>query len=191
MSEPSNDKQNLKRGITIETMKAIAKRKSTRAFAPGKQVAKSDLEAILAAGSAAPVGAGDYPSLHLTVIQNPESLDKISKAVQAAFKIERDVLYGAPVLVLVSSSEPKFPNIQYANVGCIMENMLLAATDLGVDTIYLWGAANVLAKSPELQKELGVPEGFTPISGAALGYAVEENPTEKELGITLGVNYTP
>ncbi|MEA4969815.1 MAG: nitroreductase family protein [Candidatus Pelethousia sp.] len=175
----------------METMKAIAKRKSTRAFAPEKAVAKADLDAILAAGCAAPVGAGDYPSLHLTVVQNPQSLNRINKAVQAAFNIDRDVLYGAPILVLVSSSEPKVPNIQYANVGCIMENMLLAATDLGVDSVYLWSAANVIAKIPELQKELGIPEGFTPISGAALGYAVENNPTEKELGITLGINYAP
>ena len=95
----------------METMKAIAKRKSTRAFDPEKKVAESTLNAILAAGCAAPVGAGDYASLHLTVIQNRETLDKISKAVQAVLKVERDVLYGVPVLVLVSSSEPKFPNV--------------------------------------------------------------------------------
>jgi len=143
----------------METMKAIAKRKSTRAFNPEKGIAKADLDAILAAGCAAPVGAGDYSSLHLTIIQSKEMLDKINKAVQAAFKMDRDVLYGAPVLVLVSSSEPKFPNIQYANVGCVME------------------------------KELGIPEGFTPISGAALGYAAESSSAEKELGITLAANY--
>ena len=173
----------------METMKAIANRKSTRAFNPEKGIAKADLDAILAAGCAAPVGAGDYSSLHLTIIQSKEMLDKINKAVQAAFKMDRDVLYGAPVLVLVSSSEPKFPNIQYANVGCVMENMLLAATDRGVDNIYLWGAANAVAQMPELQKELGIPEGFTPISGAALGYAAESSSAEKELGITLAANY--
>ena len=170
----------------METMKAIAKRKSTRAFNPEKGIAKADLDAILAAGCAAPVGAGDYSSLHLTIIQSKEMLDKINKA---AFKMDRDVLYGAPVLVLVSSSEPKFPNIQYANVGCVMENMLLAATDRGVDNIYLWGAANAVAQMPELRKELGIPEGFTPISGAALGYAAESSSAEKELGITLAANY--
>ena len=159
----------------METMKAIAKRKSTRAFNPEKGIAKADLDAILAAGCAAPVGAGDYSSLHLTIIQSKEMLDKINKAVQAAFKMDRDVLYGAPVLVLVSSSEPKFPNIQYANVGCVMENMLLAAT--------------AVAQMPELRKELGIPEGFTPISGAALGYAAESSSAEKELGITLAANY--
>jgi len=173
----------------METLKAIAKRKSTRAFSPEKQVEKADLDIILAAGCAAPVGAADYPSIHLTVIQDKAILAKISKAVQAAFKIDRDVLYGAPVLVIVSSSEPKFPNIQYANAGCIIENMLLAATDLGIDNIYLWGPVNAITKSPELLKELNIPEGFTPISAAALGYAAESNSAEKKMEITLSVNY--
>ncbi|RHR25596.1 hypothetical protein DWX43_17380 [Clostridium sp. AF19-22AC] len=175
----------------METMKAIAKRKSTRAFDSEKQISKTELEAILAAGCAAPVGAGDYASLHLTVIQNKETLDKISKAVQTTMKMDRDVLYGVPTVVLVSSSEPKFPNVQYANVGCIMENMLLAATDLGVDSIYLWGAVNVIAQMSELQRELGVPEGFRPISAAGLGYAAESSPYEKELEVTLAINYAP
>jgi len=173
----------------METLKAIAKRKSTRAFLPEKQVGESELKTILSAGCAAPVGAADYPSIHLTVIKDKAVLAKITKAAQTAFKTDRDVLYGAPVLVVVSSSEPKFPNIQYANVGCIMENMLLAATNLGIDNIYLWGPVNAIIKSPELLKELGIPEGFTPISAAALGYAAESNPAEKELKITLSVNY--
>lgn len=173
----------------METLKAIAKRKSTRAFLPDKPVEKKDLDTILAAGCAAPVGMADYKSLHLTVIQDKVKLGKISRAVKTAYNIDRDVLYGAPVLVLVSSSEPKAPNIQYANVGCVIENMLLAATDLGVDNIYLWGAANVTATNPELLEELGIPDGFTPVSAAAFGYASLQDSSEKEMEIKLSVNY--
>jgi len=173
----------------METLKAIAKRKSTRAFSPDRQVGEAELKTILAAGCAAPIGAADYQSIHLTVVKDKAILGKITKAIQTAFKMDRDALYGAPVLVIVSSSEPKFPNIQYANTGCIIENILLAATDLGIDNIYLWGPANVIAKAPELLKELGIPEGFTPVSAAALGYAAEGNSAEKEMDVTLSVNY--
>jgi len=174
----------------METMKAIAKRKSTRAFSPERQITKADLDTILAAGCAAPVGMADYASLHLTVIQDRESLMAINKAVQDAFKMDRDVLYGAPTLVFVCASEQqKAPNIKYANAACVVENMLLAATDAGIDSVYLWGAANVVAGNPELCKQFGIPEGFKPVSSAALGYASEGNPTEKELGVTFSVNY--
>lgn len=174
----------------METLKAISKRKSTRAFLSEKKISKRDLQTILEAGCAAPVGMGDYASIHLTVIQNPEALENISSAVRAAFKMDRDALYGAPTLVLVSASEnQKSPNIQYANVACIIENMLLAAADLGIDSVYLWSATNVIAGNADLCKQFEIPEGFKPISSAALGYAVENNPTEKELDITISVNY--
>ena len=119
----------------METMKAIAKRKSTRAFDSEKQISKTELEAILAAGCAAPVGAGDYASLHLTVIQNKETLDKISKAVQTTMKMDRDVLYGVPTVVLVSSSEPKFPNVQYA------KEALLPGTPRPVQSVYKYSSS--------------------------------------------------
>lgn len=176
-------------GNKVETLKAIAKRKSTRAFSPGKKVSEHDLTTILAAGCAAPIGAADYASVHLTVIQDAAILAKITKSVQSAFKADNDALYGAPVLIVVSSSAPKFPNTQYANAACVVENMLLAATDLGVDSIYLWGAVTVIAQSAELLKELGIPSGFTPISAAGLGYAAASNPAEKKAEITLSVNY--
>jgi len=43
----------------METLKAISKRKSTRAFLPEKQVGEADLKTILSAGCAAPVGAAE------------------------------------------------------------------------------------------------------------------------------------
>ena len=174
----------------METLKTIVKRKSTRAFSTEKQIARADLDIILAAGCAAPVGMADYASIHLTVVQSPEFLAKINSTARAAFNLDRDVLYGAPTFVLVSVSEQqKAPNIHFANVGCIVENMLLAATDLGIDSVYLWGASNVIAGNAELCKQIGIPDGFKPASGAALGYAVENNPGEKELGVTLSINY--
>ena len=174
----------------METFKAIAMRKSTRAFSPEKQIASEDLEKILAAGCAAPVGMGDYQSIHLTIIQNSNKLAKINKAVRDAFKFDKDALYGAPTIVLVSASDQqKAPNVQYANIACVIENMLLAATALDIDSVYLWSAANAIAGDVELVKEFGIPDGFKPVSSAALGYAANSDPFEKELGITISVNY--
>lgn len=173
----------------METSKAIAKRKSTRAFSPEKQISEANMEAILAAGCAAPVGMGDYDSLHLTVIQSPEALASINNTVKQTLKIDRDVLYGAPTLVLVCASDTqKAPNIQYSNVACVVENMLLAATDLGIDCVYLWTAANVISADAGLCKEFGIPVGYKPVSGAVFGYAVENDPTEKELNVTISIN---
>lgn len=86
----------------METMKAIAKRKSTRAFNPEKGIAKADLDTILAAGCAAPVGAGDYSSLHLTIIQSKRCWIRSIKQYRlplkwtAMFFMERLFLYWYP-----------------------------------------------------------------------------------------------
>lgn len=173
----------------METLKAIAKRKSTRAFSAEKQISKENLETILAAGCAAPVGMGDYESLHLTVIQSPEALAKINSTAQETLKMDREILYGAPTLVVVCASDKqKAPNIQFANAACVVENMLLAATDAGIDCVYLWGAANLISANVELCREFGIPDGYKPVSCAALGYAVENNPAEKELKVTFSIN---
>ena len=153
----------------METLKAIARRKSTRAFSLEKQIAQTELNIILAAGCAAPVGRADYPSLHLTVVQDAETLDKINKTVQETLKSDQSLFYDAPVLVLVSASEQQIaPNIQYANAACIVENMLLAATDLGIGCVFLWGLPNVIANNADLCEQLDFPNGFKPITAVAL-----------------------
>ncbi|MGD9559758.1 MAG: nitroreductase family protein [Oscillospiraceae bacterium] len=173
----------------METLKAIATRKATRAY-KSDPVPKEKLDTILAAGCAAPVGRGDYASLHLTVVQNPENLKKISQAMAQMMNTDKDPLYGAPALVLVSAADQQaFPNIQYANTACVLENMLLAATDCGVDSVFIWGSALAVATSEELRRAVGIPAGFTPVASAALGTAAQPNPAEKELKITLSINH--
>ena len=175
----------------METLKAITRRKSSRNFDPARQLPEAELETILAAGCAAPVGMGDYMSLHLTVIQDRAILDTINKTAQKTLRAERDFLYNAPVLVIVSASAKQLgPNVQYANAACVIENMLLAATDKGIGSVYIWGAITGIAGNKELCKKLGIPGGFTPVSGAAMGYVLEgDNATEKTLIISRSINY--
>lgn len=174
----------------METLQAIAKRKSTRSFNPEKQIAKAHLDTIVAAGCAAPIGAGDYASLHLTVITDPDALAAIVQAAQQAMHMDTNPLYGATALVVVSASaQQKAPNIEIANTACIIENMLLAAADLGIDSVYIWGTIAATAADTALWKRMGVPDGFHPVSSAALGYGMQSNAAERELSISLATNF--
>ena len=53
----------------MNTLEAIAKRKSTRNYTP-EQIPEEALAVILKAGFAAPVAMAKYDSLHITVVQN-------------------------------------------------------------------------------------------------------------------------
>lgn len=162
----------------METMKAIARRKSARSYKQD-QIPNEVLNTILAAGYAAPVASGKYDSLHLTVIQNKEMLGKISDSISAMMKKKNAMSFGAPTLIIVSSKEPHFPGIDYANAGCVLENMVIAATDQKVDSVLFGGAAVAVKGNEELRKELLIPHDFHPVLSLALGYATVPNQTEK------------
>ena len=156
----------------MNTMDTICKRKSVRTYT-GEQITEEQLNTILKAANAAPVGMGRYEDVHLTVIKSADLLAKIDAAGTAMLgKPDAHALYGAPLLIVVSSKMPPvkmMENVVYSNAAIIVQNMALAATELGVGACHIWGATTALANSPDLCRELALPEGFTPCCAVALG----------------------
>ncbi|MCD8383025.1 MAG: nitroreductase family protein [Clostridiales bacterium] len=174
----------------MQTLEAIARRKSTRDFNPNQSVPDEVVDTIVKAGCQAPIGGNQRDSLHLTVCRSRDILDEINQSTAAAMKIDRrDFFYGAPVVIFISASSKQMaPGVEYANAACVIENMLIAATDAGVDNIYLWGAVQALAKNKELCAKMGIPEGFRPVSAAAIGYSLSGNAQPRELSVSLSAN---
>ena len=166
----------------MNTLDAIARRKSVRSYKPDP-VPEDALEAILRAGMAAPVAMGAYDSLCLTVIQDPELLNEIGNAAteMASQKLGRPVNknFGAPVMIVVSSRKSMIPGLEYANAAAVLENMAIAATDLGLGSVVWGGAAAVLAQDPRLLGQLGLPEAFAPVLAISLGCADSETPVQE------------
>ena len=160
----------------METMEVMRRRQSCRAYLPG-QISEEALNTLLQAANAAPVGMGRYDTVRLTVVQNNTLLTKLN--VRAADFMGDPALrptYGAPTVILVSAAEGDPDDVRYCNAACIVENMHLAATELGLGSVYLLGCIRALQKAPELQRELGIPEGFTPMSALAVGMANQQMP---------------
>ncbi len=156
----------------MNTLDAIKARHSTRAFTD-KQISAEDLDAILFAGGQAAVGGADFKSLKIYAVQDPDLLKAIDET-SAKLRPGSHPLYGAPTLVVLATKESILPNIEFTNAGCVLQNMLVAATDLGVDSIYLWMPMYGINNDPEMIKRLGFPEGFTCVGTVALGYAAKE-----------------
>ncbi len=174
----------------MQTMEAIARRKSTRDFDPEKPVSDELVEKVLKAGCQAAIAGKPGESLHLTVCRDRKIIDEINALTQAAMGVKMDFSYGAPVVIFVSaSSEQMYPGIEAYNTACVIENMLIAATDAGLDNIYLWGAIQQLKKDKDLCARMGIPEGFIPVSAAAIGYSRSGEAQPRDLSLSLGVNY--
>ena len=171
----------------MNTLDAIKLRHSSRGFTD-RQISDADLEAILFAGGQAAVGGADFKSMKLYAVQDPELLKAIDEA-SAKRRPGSHPLYGAPTLVVLASKQSILPYIEYTNAGCVIQNMMLAATDLGIDNIYLWMSMYGINEDPELIKRLGFPEGYTCVGTMALGYEAKEFPKIKADEQRIEVSY--
>jgi len=156
----------------MNTLEAIYSRRSIRNF-NGEAITKNELNEILKAAYAAPVGRAMYDTLSLTVVSNKDLLDRWEKHMaKAVGNPDMHPFYGAPTVLLVSSEMPAAPsnNVNYSNAAIVVQNMALAATELGVGACHIWGAVGMLNGNTELMGELNIPEGKIPCCAIALGH---------------------
>lgn len=151
----------------MELKQVLVSRQSIRKYKK-QQIDELQLEYILWAGMAAPISRKDYKSIKITVVQDEKLLEEMRKA----FGEKMDPFYGAPTVIMVSSKQTPVKNIECLNVACVIENMLLAATDLGLGNIYLTSFLKKI-NNRELLERLGIEEDYLPLSAVAVGYREE------------------
>lgn len=156
----------------MNTLDAIYSRRSIRRF-NGEGMSESELGEILKAAYAAPVGRAMYDTLSLTVIENGELLARWERAMADEIgNPNMHPFYGAPTVILVSSviGDAAMSNVNYSNAAIVVQNMALAATELGVGACHIWGAVRTLNTADDLKAALHIPDGMTPCCAIALGH---------------------
>ena len=173
----------------MEFMDVIAARRSTRAYT-GEPVARAQLEQIVEAGRTAPIAGGDYSMSHMTVVTDEALLHEIREACMLHRKdgTPVDPTYGATALIFMSVTGPSDDNIEYCNVACAVQSMALAATNLGLGSVYLWGFLKKLRKHPDVLAQLNLPDGYTVLSALAVGHACDSIEPHEPKG-RIGVDY--
>jgi len=146
-------------------LELIRRRRSCRAFeaqAPAREV----LEEIIEAGRYAPSGMNRQRTRFF--VAQGEKVKKLSAIVSRLredYK-DKDCTYGAPVLVLVTNREEN-PNAK-ADAGCVMQNMMLAASAVGVGSVWI-NQFGPLSGDEELRALLGLEEDEFICAALALG----------------------
>lgn len=168
----------------MEFTNALSLRQSTRAFAP-EQISDEQLSALLNAAMASPTCMGRFERLHLTVVQDPAVLEELNSLFQKTVG-DPNVYptYHAPTLIYVSNSLEDEEIVAGANAGCVMENMMLAAADQGLASVFLFGISQALLGQPRVAELLKLPEGFRTVSAIAVGHPAQPldarvNPADK------------
>ncbi len=155
----------------MDALTALATRRSTRKY-KAEQIKDSELEIIMQAAQASPCGKNAYSDLHISVIQNPEILKNLSEFCGKEMGTPQfSPFYNSPTLIIMSAKPKADGQLVYvADVGCVMENMQIAATEIGLGCVYLWAMLNRIPQDPKFVETLNLPEGFKAISALALGY---------------------
>lgn len=172
-----------------QTIEAILKRRSIRAYKP-EQIAESELQDIIAAGSFAPTAMGQQP-WHFVVLQNPGMLEKLQVRCKEMFarseipalremasNEEFDVFYKAPTLVIVFADAGAIAPMEDSALA--MENMMIAAVSDGIGSCWVHSVIWLFERGGGMEEfsSLGitVPEGYEPYAAAVFGYSAQPWP---------------
>ena len=157
------------KGDKMETLEAISKRASLKTHLSGRDVEEDKITRILEAARLAPSGRNRQP-WRFVVVKGKEPVEAL---VDGAFSEANLVARGAPVII-VACANPSDALVtggrEYYlfDIGLAVENMVLAATDLGLVTHPMTGIDEA-----ELKRILGIPPEVRFVVATPLAYPAE------------------
>lgn len=134
----------------MELTEAIMTRRSVRDYTD-QPVSKDELATIVHAGQAGAAGRGNYEVYHFTVISNPHLTAQLTNT------------YHAPAVIVISVRSDQLRESKYLSAGTMIENMALAAENIGV------GACMNMAALSSLPAGI-LPANQTPLICLTLGH---------------------
>lgn len=164
--------------MTNDVLKTIEQRRSIRSY-KAEQIKDEELEAVLRAATFAPTSRG-LQSPFIVAVQRKELADELRKMNAEIMGTTSDPYYGAPTIIVVFVPED-FTNGIY-DATCIMENMMIAATSIGLGSCWIHRAHEMFAtaRGKAIMKEMGLAEGLKAVASLALGYAASGPSPAKE-----------
>lgn len=174
----------------MELLEAIKGRRSVRKF-QDTPVQKDVIQKILEVMDYCP-NAGNRNSTKVVVVTDRAVIDYIGKAHMKVIQNFNKGITAMPTDEEIEASASAFHNAQAvialfglknfyfssADAYIMAQNITLAAYEQGVATCIVGEVLNSLAagKGRELQKDMGIPEGFVPQTYITLGYCDGEYP---------------
>ena len=160
-----------------EIIQCLKDRRSVRKYKK-EQVKEEQLTQILEAGTYAPTGMGMQSPI-MVVVQDVETIAKLSKLNAAVMGVTSDPFYGAPTVIVVLADQSRGTCVEDGSL--VMGNLMNAAHALGVDSCWIHRAREVFdsEEGRKMKKEWGIPEAYVGIGHCILGYAAGEYPEAK------------
>ncbi len=146
----------------------IKNRRAVRKFT-ADPVSDDEIKSLIEAFQTSPCGMHQADVMNLVVVKDQGLRAEIEKATGNA-------CYNAPVLFLITTKKGNMFGERDASAAA--ENIMLEATDLGLGSVYVMGGAVKLNDYADIQRELGIVDGFQTTVIVPVGKIAEE--PEKE-----------
>lgn len=155
-----------------ETLQTIRERRSVKSYKPD-MIPEETLQKIVEAGTWAPSGMGRQSAI-IVAVTNKELRDRLSRMNAKIMGTDMDPFYGAPV-VLIVLADKTVPTHVYDGA-LVMENLMLAAQDLGIGSCWIHRAKEEFEseEGKEFLKSLGIEGDYEGIGHCILGYPAKE-----------------
>lgn len=202
MPASCRNKNQAKENIGMEFDKALKIRKSVRAFLD-KDVEEAKLRYVVEAGNMA-AGTPTVGRRYFTVISNKKLIREIADGAKEAMRnsgIPRAMEVGsnpaynpsfdAPAVILVSVDKQDNPTMAVTaaqNAATAGENMLLAATSVGLGSCYV-GSLAIALQNAKIREACGIGENTTTICAILLGYSKDNTPHAERPENPDNINY--
>lgn len=177
-----------------DTQRSILERRSTRGFSDEK-LTPAEIQTLADAALASPT-ACNYQDWHFIFVTNRELMNQFSadylplllnksNAEERAKLAQYDVLFSAPLFVIITL--PKAPRSRFAQVdaGIAVQNLALSAQGMGLGSVILGRPLDVFnsEKGAQWKKRMGFPEGHEFAIGIVIGH-----PTTSKAAHPIGEN---
>ena len=171
------------------TLQAIEERYSCRAFTD-EMPSDAHLSAITQAAIQAPSGMNQQ-NWQVILVKNQALMADMDKEGLQAMAATDDpsaynrmmarggtLFYNAPCMVVIAIKKNVVPGIELIDCGILAQNIVLAATSLGLASVHFGLIAFAFAgsKGAEFKERLQIPEGYECGLAVLLGYA--KDPTQ-------------
>jgi nitroreductase len=150
----------------------IFRRRSVRTFRPDA-ISPETVQDLLEAAMAAPSAAARDP-WHFIVVREADLRRKIADALPYGGMVAKAPL-GIVVLGDVERANDRQPAYLLQDVSAAIENLLLAASTLGLGAVWL-GVHPRADRMAALRSLFKLPESILPVAVLAIGYPAEQPP---------------
>lgn len=152
----------------METQDAIRKRCSLKTHLSNKPIEPEKIDQVLDAARLAP-SARNLQPWHFVLVQG----DAIDELVTGAFPDSNQVMKEAPLLIVICAKEDDDVTVDgkpyyLFDAGLAVENLLLAATDLGLVTHPV-----LMFDESEVKRILEIPDEYRVVLATPLAYPAE------------------